>query len=77
MVKQNVTLVIDKEVYEKAHALGINVSKACENYLKQLIEAIEGINRQDTPKNRDLVGKSLGRDLNPRPLPYQGNAPPG
>jgi len=70
VVKQNVTLAIDKEIYEKAHALGINVSKACENYLKQLIEAIEGINRQDMPKNRI---ESLGRDLDPRPLPYQGN----
>ncbi|MCX8151391.1 MAG: type II toxin-antitoxin system CcdA family antitoxin [Candidatus Bathyarchaeota archaeon] len=48
-MKAKVTINIDKEVYQKAHELGINVSKACENYLKQLIEAIEGINRQNNP----------------------------
>lgn len=69
VVKQNVTLVIDKEVYEKAHALGINVSKACENYLKQLIEAIETLNSQKDQKGGNLGTVGSGwcgrRDLNP------------
>jgi intergrase/recombinase len=40
-VKVKVSVNIDKTIYEKAHSLGINVSKASENYLKTLIEAIE------------------------------------
>ncbi len=38
-VRTNIT--VDKEVLEKAHELGINVSKACENCLKQYIAAIK------------------------------------
>ena len=40
------TITIDKEVYEKSHKLGINVSKACENYLRFLNETIENANKQ-------------------------------
>ena len=40
--KAKVTLLLDKNLYEKAHSLGINVSKASENVLKELISAIEG-----------------------------------
>lgn len=39
--KKKVSVTIDKQVYEKSHSLGINVSKACENYLKTLNQAIE------------------------------------
>ena len=42
-MKVRVNISIDKEVYEKAHELGINVSKACENCLKQYIAAIESV----------------------------------
>ena len=40
-MKQKVTVNIDEEVYEKAHSLGINVSKACENYLRLLNQSVE------------------------------------
>ena len=43
-MRVKVSVVIDKEVYEKSHALGVNVSKACENYLKMLNATIEGAN---------------------------------
>jgi post-segregation antitoxin (ccd killing protein) len=32
-MKTKATILIDQEVLEKAHAMGINVSKACENAL--------------------------------------------
>ena len=43
-MKQKVTVNIDEEVYEKAHSLGINVSKACENYLRLLNQSVENTN---------------------------------
>ena len=67
--KRHVSLTIDSEIYQKAHELGINVSKACENYLKQLIEAIENANRQNNQKGGNLGTVGSGwcgrRDLNP------------
>ena len=38
--KKKATILIDSEVLEKAHELGINVSKACEYCLRQYIEAL-------------------------------------
>jgi intergrase/recombinase len=46
-VKRKVSVTIDREVYEKAHSLGINVSKASENYLIMLINAIEQSNGEN------------------------------
>ena len=43
-VKVRVNLLMDKEVVQKAKDLGINLSKASENYLRQLITAIENVN---------------------------------
>jgi hypothetical protein len=48
-MRVKVSVVIDKEVYEKSHALGVNVSKACENYLKILNATIEGTNNGNKP----------------------------
>ena len=42
-MKVKATILIDKEVRDKAHELGINISKACENCLKQYIAAIESV----------------------------------
>ena len=53
-LKVKVTVNISQDVYEKAHALGINVSKASENYLKQLIEAIEA-----TQNNKQVFGEAF------------------
>jgi post-segregation antitoxin (ccd killing protein) len=40
-MKVKVSVNIDKEVYEKSHKLGVNVSQACTNYLKTLNRQIE------------------------------------
>ena len=78
--KVKVSVVIDKEVYEKSHALGVNVSRACTNYLKQLNEAIEAANN---PNKSFLASDSFtkeaewtGRDLNPRLLDCESNPKP-
>ena len=47
--KVKVSIAISKSVYEKAHSLGINVSKASENVLKDLIQAIENRNNLNSP----------------------------
>ena len=47
-MKVKVSVNIDKEVYEKSHLLGVNVSQACTNYLKQLNAAIEASNNGKT-----------------------------
>ena len=64
--KGKLTLYVDLEVVREAKALGLNVSKVCENALKMAIEQL-----------RPLYGKSKGencskdemwcgrRDLNP------------
>ncbi len=68
-MRVKVSVVIDKEVYEKSHSLGINVSKACENYLRTLNNAIDATNGQNTPLlPQVLSGEKLEcgcRDLNP------------
>ena len=43
-MKVKVSVLIDQNIYKKAHELGINVSKACENNLITLINAIESTN---------------------------------
>ena len=50
-MKVKVSVSLEKELYEKAHRLGINVSKACENSLETMIDAIE----QQSTENRFLV----------------------
>jgi hypothetical protein len=42
-VKTRTTLLIDKEVLQKARELGLNVSKCCENALKLYIKAMESV----------------------------------
>ena len=48
-MKAKVSVTIDKDILEKSHALGVNVSKVCENYLKEIIHALENLNNQNTP----------------------------
>ena len=54
--KAKISLSVDSEIYAKSHALGINVSKACENYLKELINAIENRN------NMNVLGKASSQE---------------
>ncbi len=67
--KVKVSISIDKEVYNKSHSLGINVSKACENYLKTLNQTIEQANDPNKVFGEafsEEKGSWCGRrDLNP------------
>jgi post-segregation antitoxin (ccd killing protein) len=71
-VKTRVNILVEKEIVEKAHELGINVSKACENCLKQYIKALEGVTLPDGGKKTKGSAETVrfsqwtGRDLNPR-----------
>jgi len=53
-MKKMTTIRIDPEILRKAHELGINISKACENSLRILIQAIE--NAQSPKKETGGVG---------------------
>ena len=73
--KVNVTIRISSKILQQAKDLGLNISKVTENALLQSIKALKPLflNECSLPKK---ILWSLGRDLNPRPLPYQGNAQP-
>jgi hypothetical protein len=51
---------IDEDVLREAKALGLNVSKICENALKMAIERLRPLYERDEPRGR--CGR---RDLNP------------
>ena len=61
--KTKVSISIAPDVVKRAHSLGINVSKACENTLIELIKAIESRNTVNKPLS--LPGVSLGNKENP------------
>ena len=70
-MKVRTSILIEKEILEKAHELGLNVSKITENALKEYIEAIE--KRKMTNGGEFLGEASLEKkvqrarwDLNPR-----------
>ena len=64
--KIKVSLSIDKNVIEKCHALGINCSKASENMLKELINAIENRNSQN--KQAPFLTGVLSGERKPKEL---------
>ena len=71
-MKVKTTLIINKKLLEKAKDLGINLSKAFEKTLENLIEAME--NAYSTEKAKIFLGEASflkkvqcgGWDLNPR-----------
>ena len=80
--KVRTTLLIRKDLLEKAKKLGLNISKITENTLEAYINRLEGIqneiiktsnpkpeNNQKKGRERETEGVSwwTGRDLNPRP----------
>jgi len=44
------TVKVDKKLVKKAHEVGLNASKICENALEKAIEAIEGTSDKPNPK---------------------------
>jgi len=39
--KKRINITVDAEVHRKAHELGLNVSKICENALKEAVRRLE------------------------------------
>ncbi len=74
-------LMVNKDVVEKACALGLNISKVSNKALKDMIQRIEGSNnlKQVIFEGDDMSRRLLwwGRwDLNPRPpAPEAGSIP--
>ena len=68
--KTYTSIYIDKEVLEKAREIGLNVSKTCENALKEAIRRLEGSNNPNKG-GIGTVGSNwwTGRDSDPRPPP--------
>ena len=65
--KRPVNLYLNVELVEKAKELGLNISKVCENALKEAIRRLT----QTEPKTSSKRWWT-GRDLNPRPPPCEG-----
>jgi len=77
-MKKRTTLYIEAELIEKAKELGLNVSKICENALKEAIKRMENADCQEKG-GIGTVGSDwwAGPDLNRRPSPRQvDNQPP-
>ena len=82
--KATVGITLPPEMVRKAREYGLNISKICENALKIYIKRLEE-SETETNGGADSIRASrspefpeiLGRDLNPRPPPYQGDAQPG
>ena len=81
--KKTTSMRLDEDLVERAHELGLNVTKVCENALKEAIRKLEAPNNPNNPPNsflsegsftKESSYESLGRVLNPRPPPYQGDA---
>ncbi len=68
--KATVSITLNPDLLKKAHDLGLNVSKICENRLIEAIRALEATNQQSTPSlgsaSLEREGDWCGnRDLNP------------
>jgi post-segregation antitoxin (ccd killing protein) len=73
--KSNVTIYINSELPILAHEMGLNISKTCENALKEAINRLSNSNAQNNPKGCTDGGAKVqwtGRDLNPRLPPCEG-----
>jgi len=49
--KVKVTINLEPEIAKKAHELGLNISKICENALKEYIEKLTGFKLKNETKN--------------------------
>ena len=52
------TMRLDEDLTKKAHDLGLNVSKICENALKNAIECLEG-DKTETNDGNALFGEAF------------------
>ena len=71
-MKKRVNIYLDAEIVEKAHNLGLNISRIAENALKQAINRINGAySKKET--NSNLNRWWAGPDLNRRSSPREGD----
>ena len=67
--KQKISLLVDRDLVQKAHDLGLNISRTCELALKQRIDLIKRAENQIPFLPEVLSGKETQRcgrrDLNP------------
>jgi len=54
--RKNVVITLDPELLEKAHKLGLNISKVCEKALIQAVKALEQVFSQNKGGNLGTVG---------------------
>ncbi len=59
-MRHKVSVSIDEKICEKAHELGINISKVCENQLITLINAIQATNSKNSFLAPDSFTKEAG-----------------
>ena len=80
-----VTIRIDRQIHQKARELGLNISKTCENCLKEAIQALEDRKNKSRTEGGyvDTPSVSLpqncwwaGPDLNQRPSARQADVLP-
>ena len=68
VTRKNVTITLDPKLVEKAHQLGLNISKITETALENLIATFQGSLPQEKERNW-----WAGRDLNSRPSACQAD----
>ena len=68
VTRKNVTITINPNLVEKAHQLGLNISKITETALENLITTLQG-----SPPQEKATGWWAGGDLNSRPSACQAD----
>jgi hypothetical protein len=58
------TVKVDKALVKKAHEVGLNVSKVCENALQRAIEALEDTSERPSPRKKDCPETNIEREDN-------------
>ena len=78
------TIRIDEELLRKAHELGLNVSKVCENALKEAVRRLEGSEPSESSKKCfnhsqntmvDGAGFEPATSAMPTPRSFQADLP--
>ena len=67
MTRKALNLLVDEELVKKAREQGLIISKFLENKLQEYFTFIDAVSKQQN------TSKWTGWDLNPRPLPCEGN----
>ena len=59
--KRRINITVDAEVHRKAHELGLNVSKVCENALKEAVRRLEQPTTQTETNGGYIDARSASR----------------